>query len=115
MKKLALVAAASMLLPMLSFAKAPERSYKGQIFDMACAKSGSHDAGYKMTGTHTPKDCTLACNKAGSPLVLYNKATNIIYKLDDQSEAKKFAGENVKVKGTLDSSTETIHVARMTK
>ncbi|MGH9617647.1 MAG: DUF5818 domain-containing protein [Acidobacteriaceae bacterium] len=81
--------------------------------DNTCAKAGSHDAGYKMTGTHTPKDCTLACNKAGSPVVLYNKATNTIYQLDDQSRAKSLAGENVRVTGTLDKSTNTIHVDRI--
>jgi len=114
MKKMPFIAAMLMLFPMMSFAKAPERTYKGQIMDMACAKTGSHDAGYKMTGTHTPKDCTLACNKTGSPLVLYNKATNTIYKLDDQDQAKSLAGENVKVKGTLNRSTKTIHVDKIT-
>ena len=115
MKKLALIASMLMLFPMLAFAKAPAKTYKGQIYDLACAKMGSHDAGYKMTGTHTPKGCTLACNKSGSPLVLYNKATKTIYKLDDQSKAKEFAGENVKVEGTLDASTKTIHVEKMAK
>jgi len=110
MKKLSLMAAMLMLLPTLSFAKAPERTYKGQIMDSVCAKAGNHDAGYKMTGTHTPKDCTLACLKGGSTLVLYDKAINTIYKLDDQDRAKSLAGENVKVQGTLDHATKTIHV-----
>lgn len=110
MKKLSLLAMMLILLPTLSFAKKPERTYKGQVMDSACAKMGNHDAGYKMTGTHTPKDCTLACLKAGSSLVLYNKNTKTAYMLDDQDQAKALAGENVKVKGTLDPSTNTIHV-----
>lgn len=114
MKKLTLLSVAFVMLPALSFAAGPA-TYQGQIYDLMCAKMGSHDAGYTMTGTKTPKACTLACNKSGSPLVLYNKATNKIYKLDNQSEAKTFAGENVKVKGTLNQSTNTIHVEAMTK
>lgn len=110
MKKLSLVAATLILLPTLSLAKKPEKTYKGQVMDSACAKMGNHEAGYKMTGTHTAKDCTLACMKAGSTLVLYNKDTNKTYQLDDQGQAKALAGENVTVKGTLDPSTDTIHV-----
>lgn len=32
------------------------------------------------------------------------------YQLDDQTAAKKFAGKNVKVSGTVDTSSNTIHV-----
>lgn len=109
MKKLSLLAATLLLLPTLSFAQ-KSHTYRGQVMDSACAKMGNHDAGYKMTGTHTPKDCTLACLKAGSTLVLYDKHTKKTYNLDDQDKAKALAGENVRVKGTLDPSTETIHV-----
>ena len=37
-----------------------------------------------------------------------NKTT---YKLDDQEKAKQYVGKNVKVTGTLDAATNTIHVA----
>ena len=33
------------------------------------------------------------------------------YKLDDQEKAKQYLGKNVKVTGTLDASTNTIHVS----
>jgi hypothetical protein len=33
------------------------------------------------------------------------------YKLDDQDKAKPYVGKNVKVTGTLDASTNTIHVS----
>ena len=33
------------------------------------------------------------------------------YKLDDQEKAKQYVGKNVKVTGTLDASTNTIHVS----
>ncbi len=38
-------------------------------------------------------------------------AAGVTYQLDDQSKAKDFSGQNVKVSGTLDSSTNTIHVS----
>jgi hypothetical protein len=37
-------------------------------------------------------------------------STNMMYQLDDQSTAKKFAGKKVKVSGTVDTSSNTIHV-----
>ncbi|HEY1264227.1 MAG TPA: DUF5818 domain-containing protein [Terriglobales bacterium] len=44
-------------------------------------------------------------------LILQDKATNSSYKLDDQKQARRFAGKNVKVNGTLDAATNTIKVA----
>jgi len=49
--------------------------------------------------------------KSGNQLVLKNNATTSIYKFDDQDRAKVFEGKNVKVKGTLDEATGTIHIA----
>ena len=92
---------------------AANRTFTGQIMDAPCAKMGNHDAGYKMTGTHTPKDCTLACMRAGAKLVLYNAKTKTVYQLDNQNESKSYAGENVKVIGTYNRSTRTIHVEKI--
>lgn len=39
-----------------------------------------------------------------------NKAS---YKLDDAKQARKFSGRNVKVTGTLDSTSNTIHVTNV--
>lgn len=114
MKQISLIIVLMMVFPAMSFAKNHEKTYRGQIMDNMCAQSGGHaPGGYEATHTSTPKDCTLACNKMGSPLVLFNKKKNRIYKLDDQDKAKTMAGENVKVEGTLDRSTKTIHVQSM--
>jgi hypothetical protein len=40
-----------------------------------------------------------------------NPKSKSTYKLDDQEKAKQYSGKNVKVTGTLDSSTNTIHVS----
>lgn len=138
MRKLSLAAAVFMVLPTLAFAQprgrnadpmpspqtvqaaarhavAPMKTYKGQIMDSMCAAHGGHAYGYKLTHTHTPRACTLACIKAGARAVLFNEEQETIYQLDDQGEAEKFAGVNVTVQGTLDESTKTIHVSKISK
>jgi uncharacterized protein YdeI (BOF family) len=49
--------------------------------------------------------------KAGGKYVLKDSATKMTYSLDDQSQAKKFEGQNVKVTGMLDAPSNTIHVS----
>jgi len=90
------------------------RTYSGNIMDSTCAGNGNHNAGYKLTGTHTAKDCTLACIGSGAKFVLYNPTSKVTYKLDNQEEPRAFAGEAVRVTGTLDAATETIHVTKIT-
>jgi len=86
-------------------------AYTGEIMDSQCAMMGSHDpAGYKMTKTDNPKDCTLACVKMDGKFVLYDAAKKATYMLDDQEKPKDFAGQKVKVSGTFDKATKTIHV-----
>jgi uncharacterized protein YdeI (BOF family) len=47
--------------------------------------------------------------KAGGKYVLKTSDTN--YQLDNQKKAKQFVGQQVKVNGSLDSTTSTIHVS----
>ena len=51
--------------------------------------------------------------KTSNGLVLQDQATNTAYKLDNQSQVRKFSGKNVRVSGTLDSTTNTIHVSNI--
>ncbi|MGH9709461.1 MAG: DUF5818 domain-containing protein [Candidatus Acidiferrales bacterium] len=46
----------------------------------------------------------------GGKYVLYNAARKIVYQLDDQRKPADFAGQNVKVTGSYDRATKTIHV-----
>jgi hypothetical protein len=41
------------------------------------------------------------------------KTGNTVYNLDDQDKAKEHKGKNVKVTGSLDKSTNTIHVEKI--
>ena len=115
MRKLALSVAMLMVASTFSFA-APKtaRTFRGEIMDSMCAAMGSHSpGGYQATHTNNPKDCTLACVKAGAKLVLYNHAKKNTFQLDDQAKARDFAGQKVKVTGTYDKATKTIHVEKM--
>ncbi len=114
MKAITLASTALLLFGVSSYAAPPSaRTFSGEIMDSACSAMGNHDAGYKMSNTHTPKDCTLACVKSGSKFVLYNSANKTAYQLDDQQKPRDFAGQKVKVVGTYDTSTKTIHVEKI--
>lgn len=52
--------------------------------------------------------------KAGGKYVLRDTADKGMYILDDQDKAKQFEGQEVKVSGTLDAQTKTIHVSSIT-
>ena len=90
------------------------KAFLGEIIDSQCAMMGTHDpAGYKMTKTDNPKDCTVACVKLGGKFVLYDAAKKATYQLDDQEKPKEFAGQKVKVTGSYDKATKTIHVEKV--
>jgi hypothetical protein len=89
---------------------AQAKDFTGEIMDSSCAKTGSHaamEAEHKMG--HDAKVCTEACVKSGgAKYVLYmNKKA---YELDDQTKPEAFAGQKVKVSGTMDAKTNTIKV-----
>ncbi|HEX4001457.1 MAG TPA: DUF5818 domain-containing protein [Candidatus Acidoferrales bacterium] len=112
MKKalLAVLGSAMLVLFAASFSAGADSTYNGQIMDSACALMGSHDGMASGHGVKAAKECTLSCVKAGAKFVLYDAASKKVYKLDDQQKPVPFAGEKVKVTGTLDKATNTIHV-----
>ncbi len=96
---------------------APEneaKTFTGEIMDSACAKMNSHDQMEQMEGIpNDAKQCTLKCLETGSRLVLQDTAKNISYQLDDQGKAKPFAGQKVKISGSYDAKTKTIHIEKI--
>ncbi len=121
MKKVVLGLAATLLLTLTSFAAPTSQTFTGEVMDSQCAMNGSHAEMLKKEGMgdKDPNDamakkmCTENCVKMGSKYVLYDSATKKVYKLDDQTKPQQFAGQNVKVTGNLDKSTETIHVTNI--
>jgi hypothetical protein len=110
MKKVVTGVVTTLVLASVSFAAPKARTFNGEIMDSQCAKMGSHEMMMKREGTKNAKDCTEACVKMGGKYVLFNAANERVYQLDDQSKPAQFAGEKVKVKGTYDKATKTIHV-----
>jgi hypothetical protein len=92
---------------------------QGAIMDSQCAfnvhsETRSHEWMIKR-GVQDAKDeksCTLHCVKdmGGSYALVVKKD---VYRLDDQVKSELFAGKNVKVTGTLDPKTNTLHVYEM--
>jgi len=103
----------------LTWAVAKENTItlRGTIEDSQCAynvhaKGHTHDLMVKggLTGDDvSEKGCTLHCvKKMGGVYVLLVK--NDVYKFDDQAPLEPFAGEHVKITGTLDAKTQVLHV-----
>lgn len=57
--------------------------------------------------------CTVKHPKTGSKYILFNEDTKTSYKLEGHPKPKAFAGRDVVIVGTLDSSTGTIHIDNM--
>lgn len=118
MKKPALSLIATLLLTGVTFAAPKEKTFTGEIMDSQCAMNGTHAQMLKKEGMgdKDPNDpmakkmCTANCIKMGGKYVLYNAAAKRTYALDDQTKPEQFAGAKVKVKGTYNKASKTIHV-----
>jgi Protein of unknown function (DUF5818) len=104
-------------LPALSALKHPQGGNSqpglnlvGEIMDSRCAIDGSHDKMMKQNGTKNAKDCTLECAKTGGSFVLIDPETKTVYQLDDQRKPIPFAGQRVRVSGTYDEGSRTMHI-----
>ena len=93
------------LLVLASFSGARQaQTFTGVITDDMCAK-GDHAP---MRMGPTAADCTVACVLAhDARYVLFDGSET--YALSDQKTPEAFAGQRVRVAGTLDPSTKTIH------
>jgi hypothetical protein len=96
----------SSLLAVAALSAAPDKqTFTGIITDNMCAGAGHA----QMRMGPTDAECTVACILAhGAAYVLYDGKN--VYTLSDQKKPEKFAGQKVRVIGTLDSKTKTIQV-----
>jgi hypothetical protein len=82
-----------------------KQTFTGTITDNMCAKAGHA----QMRMGPTDAECTTACVSIhGAAYVLYDGKE--VYALSDQRTPEKFAGQKVRVTGTLDPKTKTIQV-----
>jgi len=112
----AAIAVLGALVPAIS-SKKPQQSdvrkslnLVGQIMDSRCAIDGSHDKMMRQNGMKNAKECTLQCAKSGGSFVLFDPETKAVYQLDDQQKPEGFAGQRVRVSGTYDESSKTMHI-----
>jgi hypothetical protein len=95
----------------------PDQASRGQSSPSQASPSPSTPGTQQTPGAATPtpdasgsKEFVGTVLKQGDKFVLQETATGTTYDIDHQDEVKKFEGKKVRVKGTLDSSTKTIHV-----
>jgi len=91
------------------------QTFRGEIGDTQCALNV-----HSMTRSHaemlkskkmggTPGACSSYCVQyLGGDFVLSSK--NEVYRLDKQEKVRLFAGQKVKITGTLESKIKTIHI-----
>jgi hypothetical protein len=121
--RVALIFVTLTLLSFYSFAKDKPKdstvSLRGAIMDSQCAYNVHSDAHSHewmtkrgIQGASDEESCTQHCVKdmGGSYVLVVKKE---VYKLDDQVKAEQFAGKKVKINGTLEAETHTLHVFDM--
>jgi hypothetical protein len=83
--------------------KANAQTFSGEIMDSLCAKDGTHEKMMdEMKSMGRDKNtCATKCAQLGSKYVLFDADKKTIYGLDDQDKAEAFAGQRVRVLGTL--------------
>ncbi len=91
------------------------QTFRGEIGDTQCALNV-----HSMTRSHTemlkskkmggtPGACASYCVQyLGGDFVLSSR--NEVYRLDNQEKVRLFAGQKVKITGTLESKSKTIHI-----
>ncbi len=79
---------------------AKDKTFEGNISDSMC--------GLKHMMPGEDKACTLECVKGGSKYVLADPANGKVYELSDQKKPEQFAGQKVKVTGTLKGKVITV-------
>jgi hypothetical protein len=79
------------------FAAAAPKTYTGVITDTMCGKD------HAMMNIKPDAKCVAECVKSGSKYALLEGSN--VYELSDQKTPEKFAGQKVKVTGTLDGQT----------
>ncbi len=94
------------------------KTFFGEIADSQCSLNvhsltRSHQEMLKSKSMGgTSRNCTLYCIQyLGGDFVLSSK--DDVLRLDDQERIKEFAGRKVKITGSLDPKTKTIHVEKI--
>jgi hypothetical protein len=91
------------------FAAQARQTFTGVITDEICGESHA-----SMRMGPTDAECTVACvNAHGARYALVDGKN--VYILSDEKTPERFAGQKVRVVGTLDAKTKTIQVESMSQ
>jgi hypothetical protein len=113
------MAAWALTLAIAAYAGTTDSStFRGEIADSQCAlnvhsltRSHQEMLKSKSMGGNSAS-CALYCVRyMGGNFVLTTRKR--VYHLDNQDLAQKFVGMNVKINGTLDSKSDTIHINKI--
>jgi hypothetical protein len=74
------------------------------------AQSGQTPAGQAGDSPSDGHEFVGTIVKQGAKYMFQDSSTGQMYDIDHQDEVKKFDGKRVRVRGTLDAQTKTIHV-----
>lgn len=94
--------------------------FRGEITDSQCgfnihSLTKSHEEMLKSksgAAGHNSETCAIYCiTRLGGKFVLANRSH--VYHLDNQDTPGRFVGKKVKLTGTLDGKTDTIHVTNI--
>jgi hypothetical protein len=86
-----------------------KQTFSGTITDEMCARVGHSP----MRMGPTDAECTTACVMLHDAKYVLEDGKDV-YALSDQKSPEKFAAQKVRVIGTLDAKTKTIHVDSIT-
>jgi len=100
MKRMLAVAAAGVVLTMLSAHAADSTKTNGWISDAMC---GAKHAGGDMT-------CAKQCLQGGEKPVFVDESKKQVWKIDNPDAVKKFWGDHVTVSASTDSSKMSVHI-----
>ena len=93
---------------MVGWSFADDKVFKGEMTDDMCGRS-------HMMERVTAKECADKCVAAGAKYALFVPDDERMYAVDDQDNAKNFAGENVIVRGSLGNDGKTIKVSSIVR
>lgn len=85
---------------------AAPKTFTGEVTDTICAPSGSH-AAIMAKMPNMGKDaatCARECAQIGAKYALVDDSTKQIYSVSDQSKLQAFAGQKVRVTGTVEGN-----------
>ena len=87
------------------------RLFTGEIMDSPCANMHSHSRMMQGLNAKDAKECTQRCVKElKGKYALWDSSSNTAYQIDNQDKAAAFAGQKVKITGSLDTASKTIHL-----